>query len=246
MKRKNVFGLLLCLALSQVQAQTYRAVGMDVVQKEFANLSKAYNAENMELRYTKTMYPNIGDQLSATTSKGVIYRGVGNQYRVEEPGTFLVQNQDLKMQVDSANQMVVISKNDSIFTSVQLEEMLEKIKEGAYSVLRKEENKLVYYQITPQNKAEGITVICFNPSDGFIRSVQITLPTTNYYMDDLEDQTLETPSILMSYERPQKIQDKNLFNLNQWLVLNQGKVELQPAFAAFKIHDSRLPQIKNN
>ena len=146
----------------------------------------------------------------------------------------------------ASNQVVVVSKIDSMFSTVSLDQVLAKVKAGSYAIKRGEDRNLVFYQITPKNVAEGITVICFSPQDSWIRSVEITLPKANYYMEDMADETLETPAVMMIYEKPKKIQQKNLFNLNQWLILNQDKVALQAAYATFKLHDSRLPQTKNN
>ena len=223
-------------------SQEYKEVENSTVIMEFDKLSKKYQAANFQMTYNKKIYRDSIDIDPMVETKGFITKGQNFQYRMEEKGTIVIQNEHLKMTVDSASQLVTIGRPDSLFKTIDIRAFMDKKAFDTYTFKRIEYKGVIHYLIVSKNRLEGITELWINAKDFSLQKLVLSLPKANYFNESLEDETLESPLVVIIYQ-PFKSLDMNAlskqFSQDDWLVNENTKYSLQLSKGMFKLHDLR-------
>jgi hypothetical protein len=223
-------------------SQGYQSVENKTVVKEFDLLSKNYQGTNFQMNYIKKIYRDSLDVDAMTETKGFISKGQNFQYRMEEKGTIVIQNEQLKMTVDSASQLVTIGRPDTLFKTIDINAFMDKKAFENYSFKRMESKGVIRYLIVSKNRLEGITELWISSKDFSLQKLVLSLPKANYFNESLEDETLESPLVVIAYQ-PLKTLDKltiaKQFSQDEWLTKENSKYSLQPSKGTFKLHDLR-------
>jgi hypothetical protein len=223
-------------------SQEYKEVENSTVIMEFDKLSKKYQAANFQMTYNKKIYRDSIDIDPMVETKGFITKGQNFQYRMEEKGTIVIQNEHLKMTVDSASQLVTIGRPDSLFKTIDIRAFMDKKAFDTYTFKRIEYKGVIHYLIVSKNRLEGITELWINAKDFSLQKLVLSLPKANYFNESLEDETLESPLVVIIYQ-PLKSLDMNAlskqFSQDDWLVNENTKYSLQLSKGMFKLHDLR-------
>jgi hypothetical protein len=222
--------------------QSYQEVDSKTVIKEFDLLSKKYQASNFQMNYNKKIYRDSLDVDAMVETNGFISKGQNFHYRIEEKGTIVIQNERLKMTVDSASQLVTIGKPDSLFKTIEVNAFMDKKAFDMYTFKRMEYKGVIRYLIVSKNRLEGITELWISTQDFSLQKLVLSLPRANYFNETLEDETLERPLVVIAYQ-PLKSLDKTAivkqFSQAEWLIKENDTYSLQPSKGMFKLHDLR-------
>jgi len=222
--------------------QGYQNVENSKVVQEFDRLSKKYQSTNFQMNYVKKIYRDSMDYEAMVETKGFISKGQNFQYRMEEKGTIVIQNENLKMTVDSASQLVTIGRPDTLFKTIDINAFMDKKAFDNYSFKRMESKGTIRYLIVSKNRLEGITELWISTKDFSLQKLILSLPRANYFNEALEDESMESPLVVITYE-PLKMLDKTAvskqFSQDEWLQIENNKYSLQPSKGTFKLHDLR-------
>lgn len=222
--------------------QVYQEVDNKTVIKEFDQLSKKYRASNFQMNYNKKIYRDSLDVEAMVETNGFISKGQNFQFRMEEKGTIVIQNEELKMTVDSASQLVTIGRPDTLFKTIDINAFMDKKAFDTYTFKRMEYKGMIRYLIVSKNRLEGITELWINAKDFSLQKLVMSLPKANYFNESLEDESMEKPLVVLVYQ-PLKTLDKATvskhFSQEDWLTKENSKYSLKPSKGMFKLHDLR-------
>jgi hypothetical protein len=223
-------------------SQEYELVNNQTVKLEFEKISKKYQSVNFQIDFVKSIYRDSLDNEVMVQTKGKIARGKGYEYRMEENGLIVIQNNHIKVTIDSATQTVSIVKPDTLFKAIDMGNFLTEESFENYSFRRMENKGVIRYLIIPKNRLEGITELWIKVNDFSLQKLILSLPKANYFNESLEDETLESPLVVINYQ-PLKVLDKisvlELFQQDEWLLEENNKYSLHPSKGMFEIHDLR-------
>jgi len=239
---RNILALIFITVGFSGICQSYQEVDSRTVVKEFDQLSKKYQASNFQMNYNKKIYRDSLDLEAMVETNGFISKGQNFQYRMEEKGTIVIQNEELKITVDSASQLVTIGRPDTLFKTIDINAFMDKKAFDTYTFKRMEYKGVIRYLIISNNRLEGITELWINTKDFSLQKLVLSLPKANYFNESLEDETLESPLVVIAYQ-PLKTLDKTTatkqFSQDDWLTKENSKYSLQPSKGMFKLHDLR-------
>lgn len=225
-----------------VSGQGYQLVNEQTVKQEFEKIANKYQSTNFQLSFEKKIYRDSLDMNIMVQTKGKISRGVGYEYRMEESGMIVIQNNELKITIDSATQTVSIVKPDTLFKTVDIASFLNEKAFENYSFRRMENKGQLKYLIIPKNKIEGITELWINKEDYTLQRLNLSLPKANYFNESLEDETLESPLVVINY-KPIVAMSKNAinqtFSMDEWLIKENDTYRLTSTKKMFELHDLR-------
>jgi|GEM_PF-4609894 len=238
--RLTYFFLLICCPL---MAQQKGAVPYETALKELQAVALNYAGYDFRMDFVKKTYMDISNSEPMSVEQGSISRGKGFEYRLEQNGSILVQNNSGKLIIDSAEMVVLLNPVDSIFNAVDMNAYFTKDVKDKYSFERKEEGAVVSYIITTANAAEGTTTFTFGKSDFLLRSMKIVLPRSNYFNESLDDTTEESPLITITYSgfRSLKTTGADLFVFDQWITKVNNVYVLKQPMENFTLYDLRMP-----
>ena len=239
---KQILTVLLVLSSYGLIAQTYETTSTEKVFEEFSKLSNVYKKNGYSLSYQRVIYKNAADGDPMLTDKGAIYRGKSNEYRVETPGNLVIQNDQIKMVVDSTQNVVSLFKTDTLFQAIDVKKFMDKTIADQYSFKRMQTGNTIRYLLIPKNKLEGTTEIWINSTDFTIAKIEMILPESNYFSETMDDGTLETPKLIITYNKPVTI-DMNktrMFECSSFIENKNNQWTLSPTVKGFTLHDSRI------
>ena len=223
-------------------AQGYETVNPEKVFTEFSEVAKVYGKADYSLSYQRTIYKNIGDTEAMLIEKGTIYRGKENEYRVESPGGLTIQNNELKIVVDSAFSLISIFKTDTLFQTIDVRQFMDKSITDKYTFQRLQNKDVIRYLMTPKSSLEGATELWINAKDYTLIRLEMLMPKSNYFSDRMDDQSMESPKLIITYNKPQplKANKASFFDFGQIVENKNNQWTLMPNVKGFTLHDSRV------
>jgi hypothetical protein len=115
-----------------------------------------------------------------------------------------------------------------------------------YTFQRKENKQTVSYRIIPNNGIGSTSEVSFDKQNFLLTTITMIFPLGNYFQDQLEDETEEQPIVIVSYNKPEKLnKQSNRFNFSNWLTLEKDTPKLLENQAKFELHDQRYKPSKN-
>lgn len=236
--------LILLLLVRTSFGQNFNEVSNEIAIADLKKLAKNYSISNYQLNYTKSVFQNTSDATPLLKTSGTMYRGKQNEYRMEEKGTLIIQNNKHKIVVDSTLNLVTIDKSDTLFSGLNIEQYAQNSSLELYSFKKKEDKIYLIYLIESSNKSEGITELWIKKKDFTLERITLKLPAANYFNDALDDETMETPLVIINYQQPILLTNSNnMFLLTDWVVSegnsSEDNFKISPNKTGFKLHDLR-------
>lgn len=241
----RLMALFYSIVLSQfIVGQNFSECTNEVAIVDLKKLSTIYAGTNYQLSYEKEVFQDINDDTPILTTSGSVFRGEKNEYRMDEKGTLLIQNNEHKIVVDSALNLITIDKMDTSFSNISIDQFILNTDLDAYVFKRKENQTHIIYQFEASDKSQNITEIWIDKKDFTLYRMYVTLYAANYFNDNLEDETIETPLIVVHYKKPISLKKgHNLFSTNEWVVKEPQTTTdnflINPARLGFNLHDLR-------
>ena len=204
-------------------------------------ISHNYLTENYSLRYTKTIFRSIEDVEPMEVSTGIFYVGNMAEYRIEEPGTLIIQNKELNLTIDSASNMVYLSEPDEDYLPMEMRTFMTDSLMDFYSFsLLKKKN---FHQLTIENKNElsHSIILQVDPVSYEVRKFIYHMPVGNYFSESIDDETVESPVLEIAYNKIKKEKfNVTFFSHEKWIVKDKMPVELRKEITQFEINDLRV------
>lgn len=209
--------------------------------KELEQASKILKKENQLISYDKLIFKNATDQSPSSSENGVVMNGVNGAYKLKESGNTIVQQQGVKIQVDSTNATIVVYKADPLNPTFSMDGFLEEFKNGNVLVT-KQTTALGFRYELQFNGHQSIDKVTFLVNKkGTLVQNEIWYKPDNYYQDNLEDETVETPvlRIRINTVKP-TVFSAATFAFSTYFE-NIDLLALTPAFANYEVMDLRIP-----
>jgi hypothetical protein len=223
-------------------AQLEEVPSSETVLKDFSELSKVYSKGDYSLSFQRVIYRNLEDKQPMMTENGKIYRGVKSEYRVEIPGSLTIQNHAMKVVVDSTLKVISVLKTDTLFEAVDLKKFMDQHVSDQYSFKRSSKSGVLHYSITPKRAGESITDVWINESGHTLQRIELIMPKANYFSEQLDDESEETPKLVITYGKPVMLGSNKaaFFELGGILTDSSENLSLNPKVIGFTLHDTRI------
>lgn len=232
---------MLSVSVLQLNAQQFKEISSDLFVREMKPVIAKMNQANSRLAFKKEIYKDLHSNELMTASSGVIYYGTGKTFRMENEGITVIQTDDLFVLIDSTEQLVQLATPDTSFNpSASLlnfrTDALLKFKLSSYKT-----DKYISYKVVPENLADGIIEYQVDLKSNMLYRFKVSYPPANYFSENMEDETLEEPYVIMVYEPIQPLKNpERYFDLKNILVKNAGgEYLLSEQLTNYELHDSR-------
>lgn len=238
--RHILIGLIILLG-SATFAQTTSKMSDKDFKKEIEVVRVNMNKEYSIIRFKKEVFQDERANKAVESSSGVIYRGSGINYRMVNDGLTVLHLEGVILIIDSTSKMIQISEPDSITKTVDLLGEVSTKMLGNYTIEKTVFPTYITYKATPKKGLESTLEFFVDSKTKRLYKLKMTLPEANYFSEDLEDETLEKPYVVMVYEPVQDLKkDSDLFSYTPYVKLNESKkFELTEAFSTYELHDAR-------
>lgn len=234
--------IVFCLAVGFCSGQTETSISAKEFNDEMIPVLAQLNRNNIVMKFKKETFSDAKSTSLMESVNGVIYRGTGLSYKMIIGGVTVLQTDELSIYIDSSQHFVQVSDIDSSlkalnmigsFTTEMLENYeLEKTTNGVFTVLK----------ATPKYFDEGIMEFYIDPKKKVLYKLIITLPPANYFMEQEDDETIESPYVSVIYE-PIVLLKKNEVSFSETTILIRDKennLSLTTTMAGYQLHDGRF------
>lgn len=234
---KLMAALLLFLAL-EGRAQS---IGAEEFRKVFNAVSKGYSTESYQLGFEHEIFLKPGDTQPFYTSRGRFLRGKGRQYRTESPGQLTIQDEKIKMVIDSANRLVLLFKPDTLYSPMLLSHMDQSPVWRKASYRSDRQGELERYTVFFNERYEYESIeYLVNPKTNRLQELVMHLQPGDYYNDQKEEESQsESPRIVIRYGTPSGKLTGKEFQTQPFLSEKDGKYVLTDYMKGFVLDDLR-------
>lgn len=238
--------LLTILWMGTAGAQQLTEISSQDFLKEMKPVIEKMNQSNCKLKFKREVYKDLRTNELLSTGTGVIYYGSGNTFRMENEGITIIQTGDIYVIIDSLENLVQLTDPDKNFSPATAVvnfnlEALSKFKLSYYKTAA-----YTTYKVIPENLADGTIEYQVDNKSGLIYRFKISYPPANYFSETIDDETVEEPYAVITYEPMEKIKNgSKFFDLTPYLVAGtDGKYVLSDKLINYELYDARYHPIK--
>lgn len=240
---KKLLSLLLVLLVANCGfSQDWKVSSVEEVKQALTNCAKHYRAENYALSFEQTIFKDAANPTDLIKTSGLLLRGKGKQYRSEQAGKLIIQTNDIKMMVDTAQQVVGIIQPDTLFDVIQMDQLLSNYGWTDMICLSRINGSATTYQLS----GPGLAIyermeLTIDRKTGFLTDMVLYFVPQNYFSESTGDETQEHPKIVIHYSNTKKLtpEQQRLFDLSQWLTKDHDTYQLITSKASFTLQDYR-------
>ena len=199
------------------------------------------NQKNIVMRFKKETFQDVKSASPIESVNGVVYRGTGLCYKMVLGGITVLQTDDIAIYIDSTERSVQVNEIDSSLKALNMtgsftEEML-----ANYELERHQSGSFIVLKATPKFFDEGIMEFYLDAKKKSLYKLVISLPPANYFMENDDDETIESPYVSVIYE-PIVPLKKNEVSFSEAGILikdKQNNLSLTTAMTGYQLHDGR-------
>lgn len=244
MKVKLIIALTLVLSgflRNELFAQTRTVLSSSEFSKEVAPIRNMMNKEMTFIRFKKDVFQDAATNKLIQSSSGILYKGTGLNYKMIDNGLLVIQSDKINLVVDSAANIVQINSVDS---SLKISNFLADFPTGLldnYEFEKIVNPTFFVLKATAVKTNEGTMEFYFHAKTKMFYKFILTFPPANYFSEELDDETVETPSVVMIYEPLQSLKSRDVsFDYSPYIKLNEnGKFVLTEKMAGYELIDTR-------
>lgn len=243
------YGIILMSALiyiGKINAQQLTEISTQDFIKEMNPVIGKMNQSNSKLTFKKEIYRDLHSNELISSASGVVYNGTGKSFRLENDGITIIQTSEIYVIIDSLENIVQLTEPDTNFNpSMALvnfnPESLSRFKLSSYKT-----PAYTTYRVVPENLGDGTIEYEVDNKSHLIYRFKVAYPPANYFSETIDDETVEEPYAVITYEPIEKIKDpKPLFDLRPYIVLDEnGKYKLSDQLVNYELYDARYHPIK--
>lgn len=188
------------------------------MKTDVLKMAAHFDKENIELRYSKTIYQDKNDSKPMNQTSGVYYAGNSPYYRLEEKNTLTIQNSTYSMTIDSTEQKIFIDRTRADFSPVDLNVYQNDSILNAQKFTKTIKGNYIIYTIQSKEGDNGTIEMYVNQKDFFLYKINFYMPKGNYFQESMDDESIEQPLLVITYNNPKKLSvNDNLFFTSTWL-----------------------------
>jgi hypothetical protein len=240
---KTLYSIILLFVIAgNCFSQDWKTTSVDEVKKMLSDCSKHYRTENYSIAFEQLIYKDEVNPNDVIKTSGTLLRGKGKQYRSEQQGKLIIQTNDIKMMVDTAQQIVGIIQPDTLFDVIQLDQLLNNY--GWTEMVC--QSRTAGTATTFQLSGPGLAIyqrmeFTIDQKTGFLTDMVLYFVPQNYFSESTDDETLEHPKIVIHYAAIKKLtsEQQRMFDVSQWLTKDHDTYQLIASKATFTLQDYR-------
>jgi hypothetical protein len=224
-----------CFGLSRVK------LSMEEFNLEMKPIIRQLNNQNIVLRFKKETYRDLKDLIPIESSNGVIYRGSGISYKMINAGVTVLQTQELAIYIDSTSKFVQVTEIDSSMKALNTFSDFTEATLSQYDLEKTTFSNYVILKAIPKFSNEGTLEFFIDTKKKTLYKLIISLPPANYFMEQEDDETIESPYITLIYE-PIIALKKNEVSFSESTIIVRDKkdnLSLTPTMVGYQLHDAR-------
>lgn len=215
-------------------------LSINEVRQKMSDFSNRNSQVGLQLRYEKLIFENYTDSKPIQQSKGKVTVGKGKEYKLEEDGLFIVQNNDQVMTVDSINKVIYFDNTKENFELVSLKQYQNDSVVNAHRFYLRHEANYDVISIEAKKIDEG-KIELYIDKNQYIYKFIFIMPSGNYVQEDINDQTQERPMYIMTFMPPKTIPvSTSDFSLSTWFSSTGKTLTLKDNSTDFQLLDLRL------
>lgn len=221
--------------------QTQVTISAKQFSDEMAPVLAQLNKNNIVMKFKKETFSDVKSSSPIESVSGVIYRGTGLFYKLVIGGVTVLQTDELSIYIDSAQRIVQVNEIDSSMKALNMVGSFTKEMLSNYDLEKTSNGKFTILKAIPKVFDEGIMEFYIDPKTKTLYKLVITLPAANYFMEDEQDETIESPYVSVIYE-PIIPLKKNEVSFSESTILskdNKDKLSLTEAMAGYQLSDGR-------
>ncbi len=244
MQYVNQMVKIVALVLISMNTLTAQEISASEMKSDVLKMAKHFQKENMELRYSKTIFQNKTDAEPMSQTNGVYYSGVSPVYRLEENSTLTIQTASFAMTIDSSENKVFIDNSKSNFSPVNLDLYKNDTVLAAQKFTKTKKGNVLIYTIQSRETDNGIIELYVNEKDYFLYKMNFYMPEGNYFQEELDDESVENPLLIITYTTPKALlKTETLFKTDNWLNTQNIPFTFMPTVKGYELIDLRyLPK----
>lgn len=221
--------------------QSKAKLSMDEFNVEMQPVISQLNRENIVLRFKKETFRDLKDLSPIETSKGVIYRGKGISYKMITSGITVLQTQELAIYIDSTEKFVQVTEIDSSMKALNMAGNFSKETLSQYDLERTTYSGYSVLRAIPKFSNEGTLEFFIDSKKKTLYKLIISLPPANYFMEQEDDETIESPYITLVYEPIVALKKGEASFSESAIVVRDDKntLSLTPNMVGYQLHDAR-------
>lgn len=239
-----LFSAMVCVGTFHAQQLT-EISSQDFV-KEMKPVIEKMNQSNSKLKFKKEIYKDLHSNELISSASGIIYNGTGKSFRLENDGITIIQTNEIYVIIDSLENIVQITDPDTNFNpSMALVnfklEALSKFKLSSYKTAA-----YTSYKVVPENLGDGTIEYEVDNKSQLIYRFKVAYPPANYFSETIDDETVEEPYAVITYEPMEKIKNPApVFDLKPYVFLDEnGTYQLSDQLVNYELYDARYHSIK--
>lgn len=241
---KALLSLLFALLIANCSfSQDWKTASLDEVKQVLTNCAGNYRTENYALSFEQTIFKDAANPTAEVIkTSGLLLRGKGKQYRSEQQGKLIIQTNDIKMMVDTAQQVVGIIQPDTLFDVIQIDQLVNNYGWTNMTCLSRTSGSATTYQLS----GPGLSIyermeLTINRKTGFVTDMVLYFVPQNYFSEATGDETEEHPKIVIHYSGTQKLtpEQQRMFDISPWLKKDHDTYQLITSAASFTLQDYR-------
>lgn len=182
-------------------AQKWQKTNYSSFVREYSNLLEAQPKEMYNVRITTSVFQQASDAVPTVTQQSVLKVYKANDYAFQSESTLQIQNGKLRIDVDTAEQQVVLSNGVSSDLLGFKKGQFDKIDSTQYRFYTCTEGSKRLLKVEEINPVSSMQTVCFefNKTDNRISRLEMIYWPANFTMSSLDDQSIEQPKVTMEY-----------------------------------------------
>jgi hypothetical protein len=238
---KNLIFIIYILMISNSWGQ--QAISKGEFLKNLELASKQYQKESFSVKFKQSVFLSSDSLKPFYEGYGLYKRGKGKEYRTETLGNLTIQNNDIKIVLDSVSKLVLLFKPDSLFNPITKESGSFCNSESTFFITTTKEHlryKVFYH--SPNLEYESME-FWVEKKSGAISKMIIQMIEDNYTGESVDDETVEEPILIVEYQPILTLKSTlNEFNVNRFIVLDKNQYVLTPELKDFTLDDLRYQE----
>ncbi len=245
MMKLSLLFIMLCAVVGYNNAQTYKKVGYSSFVKSYSEKLKAQRSTNFKVSTEMTLFEDITSNEIVQKSKGHMITGTDKFQFIKMGESFQIQNNEFHLSIDSANSEVIVSPALDIqknSTNMDFLKQLDSTKHEFYVADDKNYFYLRVIEKTPVSSNNQVTMR-FNKKDNDLSQITIIYWPGNYVMNDLNDEKLEQPKLILSFSNYENVMKANQIiadEIQDWIEKDNDQLKINADKSTYKLKDLRI------
>ena len=199
----KVKAIIICtfFSVSFVFGQTYSDLSFSGFIKDYSALLNKQPQANFSVLTTSKLYKDTQSNELFKKETGYLIQGTGTYQLYQSEGSTHLQNDEVRIEIDSAQELVIASYPVNLAGRKWGQEFFSVLDSLQYSFAKAEDKKYIYFRVIELQKVSSNqeVVLRFNKESHELSQISILYWPSNYFSTDLNDEVLEQPHLVIDY-----------------------------------------------